>query len=160
MNVTAVAPLRDVQPQSLPKMVSVLTEWEARCGEVVLDLEGEIARVKENTRKRHAENQEYQKLLEDAVKRRQAAANSNLDGAGDDGSGRPGKSSGSRRIDPSRPGVGIGSNKREAEDIEEDDGYFESGEGGAGSRMDIDDGPGSSRGASTRHPKRVVGRKS
>ncbi|KAJ5183554.1 COP9 signalosome complex subunit 7 [Penicillium capsulatum] len=159
VNVTAVAPLRDVPSQSLPKMTSVLTEWEARCGEVVTDLETEIARVKENAAKRHAEEQEYEALLSDAVKRRQAAANSNLDGATSGGSSRSGKPSSSRRMDSWRSAMGVGSNKREADDIAEDDGFFESGEGGAGSRMDIDEGAGSSRGGSTRHPKRVVGRK-
>ena len=155
VNVTAVAPLRDVYPGSLPTMVSLLTDWEARCGEVVSDIEGEIVRIKENAVKRHVEGKMHQKALDEAIRRRQhVLANSGYDGAGG-GVELPGKSSLLGRRRPP-----MGSNKREADDIEEDDGFWESGEGPeAGSRMDIDEGAGSSRG-STRHPKRVVGRKS
>jgi COP9 signalosome complex subunit 7 len=71
INVTSVAPLRDVQPHSLPQMVTLLTEWESRCGEVVTDLETEIARVKANAQKRFAREQGYRDRLEEAVQRRQ-----------------------------------------------------------------------------------------
>lgn len=158
INVTAVAPLRDVRPQSLPKMVSVLTEWEGRCGEVVSDLETEIVRIKANAAKRYAKEQAYQKLLEEAKKHRQATAPK--DGYSNAGNGRPGKPGAFGRRGGSRTGAGAGSNKREADDIDQDDGFWESGEGGeAGSRMDIDEGAGSSRGGSSRHSKRILGRK-
>ncbi|KAJ5292646.1 uncharacterized protein N7443_008599 [Penicillium atrosanguineum] len=148
VNVTSVAPLRDVRPQSLPKMVTLLTEWEARCGEVVSNLEAEIARVKENAEKRHAKERAYQIQLEDATKQRQEAFDVSNAGA----RSRPG--AWGRRGGP-RLGTGMG-NKREADDVDHDDGYFEAGDGESGSRMDIDEGSGS-RGS--RHSKRVVGRK-
>jgi COP9 signalosome complex subunit 7 len=154
VNVTSVAPLRDVQPQFLPKMVTLLTQWEARCGEVVNDLEAEIARVKENAEKRHAHELEYQLQLDDVTKQRQEALNSS--NAMSNGSGRNRPAAWGRRGGP-RLGAGMG-NKREADDIDHDDGYFESGDGESGSRMDIDEGPGS-RGGGSRHSKRVVGRK-
>ncbi|KGO64541.1 hypothetical protein PITC_093810 [Penicillium italicum] len=141
VNVTAVAPLRDVQPQSLPKMIANLSEWESRCGEVVSDLEAEIARVKGDAAKRAARAKAHNEALEEAVKRKQSA----------------GKKGGRRG---GRLGAGIGGSKRDADDIDEDDGFFETYDGGEhGSRMDIDEAPGA-RAGSSRQPKRVLGRKS
>ncbi|KAJ5983382.1 hypothetical protein N7481_005481 [Penicillium waksmanii] len=155
VNVTAVAPLRDVQPQALPKMISLLTEWEARCGEVVSDLEAEIARVKSNATARHAKDQAYQKRIEEAMERRKATGGSSVD-ASSGGSSR-GKldAFGRRPVGRWGAGGGVPGNKREADDIDRDDGFWESTEGAeAGSRMDIDEGP--SRGGS-RHSKRILG---
>ncbi|KAJ5972094.1 uncharacterized protein N7479_002012 [Penicillium vulpinum] len=140
VNVTAVAPLRDVEPQSLPKMIANLSEWESRCGEVVSDLEAEIARVKSDAAKRAARAQAHNDALEEAVKRKQNA----------------GKKGGRRG---GRLGTGLGGSKRDADDIEEDDGFFENYDGGDGSRMDIDEAPGA-RAGNSRQPKRVLGRKS
>ncbi|OOQ91073.1 COP9 signalosome complex subunit 7 [Penicillium brasilianum] len=153
INVTSVAPLRDVPPQSLPKMVTLLTDWESRCGEVVADLETEIARVKANAQKRHAKEQAYRERLEDAVQRRQAETA--RDG-GNSGDGRAGKSGFGRGVD--RMAFGLGRNKREADDFDEDDGFVSGDNGESSSRMDIDEGSGVGRGGS-RQTKRVVGRK-
>jgi COP9 signalosome complex subunit 7 len=154
VNVTAVAPLRDVQPQVLPKMISLLADWEARCGEVVSDLEAEIARVKSNATARHAKDQAYQKRIEEAMERRKGMG---ID-ASSGGSSR-GKLGAFGRRPAGRWGAGGGvpGNKREADDIDRDDGFWESGEGAAeaGSRMDIDEGP-AARGGS-RHSKRILG---
>ncbi|CAI7607616.1 unnamed protein product [Penicillium viridicatum] len=141
VNVTAVAPLRDVQPQSLPQMIANLSEWESRCGEVVSDLEAEIARVKSDAAKRAARAQAHNEALEEAVKRTQST----------------GKKGGRRG---GRLGVGVGGSKRDADDIDEDDGYFDTYDGADnGSRMDIDEAPGA-RAGNSRQPKRVLGRKS
>jgi COP9 signalosome complex subunit 7 len=154
INVTSVAPLRDVQPQSLPQMVTLLTEWESRCGEVVTDLETEIARVKANAQKRFAKELAYRDRLDEAVQRRQPETGREGLSAADK---RAGKSGFGRGFD--RMAFGLGRNKREADDFDEDDG-FESGDNGeaAASRMDIDEGAGVGRGGS-RQTKRVVGRK-
>jgi COP9 signalosome complex subunit 7 len=140
VNVTAVAPLRDVQPQSLPQMISNLNEWESRCGEVVADLEAEIARVKSDAATRAAKNQAQQQAIDEALKKRQ------------DGSWRKNKRTGGRL------GTGVGGSKRDADDIA-DDGFFENMDGENGSRMDIDEGAGA-RAGNSRQPKRVLGRKS
>jgi COP9 signalosome complex subunit 7 len=134
-------------------MVTLLTEWESRCGEVVADLETEIARVKANAQKRHAKEQVYRERLEDAVQRRQAETA--RDG-GNGGDGRAGKSGFGRGVD--RMAFGLGRNKREADDFDEDDGFVSGDNGESSSRMDIDEGSGVGRGAS-RQTKRVVGRK-
>jgi COP9 signalosome complex subunit 7 len=141
VNVTAVAPLRDVQPQSLPKMIADLSEWESRCGEVVTDLEAEIARIKSDAAKRASRAQAHSEALEEAVKKKQST----------------GKKGGRRG---GRLGAGLGGSKRDADDIDEDDGFFETYDSGEyGSRMDIDEAPGS-RAGNSRQPKRVLGRKS
>lgn len=137
VNVTAVAPLRDVQPQSLPKMITNLTEWEARCGEVASDLEAEIARIKSEAGKRAAREHAHSEALTEALNKKAGAA---------------GKKNARRG---GRLGPGVGGSKRDADDIE-DDGFFDDGEG---SRMDIDEGAGA-RAGNSRQPKRVLGRKS
>ncbi|KAJ5089403.1 hypothetical protein N7532_008087 [Penicillium argentinense] len=141
----ALAPLRDVQPQSLPKTISFITGWESWSGYVMANLEADIARVKSNAAKRQAKEKEYQEGLANANERRQATT------AG-------GKKSDAYLFDRQtggRPGGGVGGNKREADDIDRDDGFFETGEGAADSRMDIDEGAGA-RGGS-RHSKRILG---
>ncbi|KAJ5823400.1 hypothetical protein N7447_005740 [Penicillium robsamsonii] len=141
VNVTAVAPLRDVQPQSLPKMIANLGEWESRCGEVVSDLEAEIARIKSDAAKRASRAKAHSEALEEAVKKKQSA----------------GKKGGRRG---GRLGPGLGGSKRDADDIDEDDGFFDNYDGSEhGSRMDIDEAPGA-RAGNSRQPKRVLGRKS
>lgn len=152
VNVTAVAPLRDVHPQSLPKMISLLTEWESRCGDVVSDLEAEIARVKEIAANRHAKELAYQKLQEEVQKKRAGAGRVNDSYAGH---GRAGTRRGAGGRGGTRSGTGLGSNKRDADDIDQDDDFGEPGD--SGSRMDIDEGAGSSRGS--RQIKRMLGRK-
>jgi COP9 signalosome complex subunit 7 len=138
VNVTAVAPLRDVQHQSLPKMIANMTEWESRCKEVASDLEAEIARIKSEAVKRAVREKAHSDALAEAVDRKYAS--------------EAGKKSG-RRIGR----VGGGS-KRDADDIDEDDGFFDN-DGEQGSRMDIDEAPGA-RAGNSRQPKRVLGRKS
>ncbi|KAJ5679540.1 COP9 signalosome complex subunit 7 [Penicillium macrosclerotiorum] len=157
VDVSSVAPLRDVQPQSLPKMIALLTEWEARCGAVIADLEAEVVLVKTNAAKRHAKEQEHERLLEEATKRRQSAVG--LDSTAGAGNGRAGKAAGVGRRLGGRLGLGMGGNKREADDIDVDDGFASGDNGESGSRMDIDEGAGSSRGSSSRHSKRILGRK-
>ncbi|KAJ5779565.1 hypothetical protein N7457_007285 [Penicillium paradoxum] len=139
VNVTAVAPLRDVQPQSLPNMIASLTEWESRCSDVASDLEAEIARIKSNAAKNAAREQAHNEAVADALsKKASAGAKKNTRRGG-------------------RLGSGIGGSKRDANDIDQDDGFFD--HDGEGSRMEIDEGPGA-RAGNSRQPKRVLGRKS
>ncbi|KAJ6029292.1 hypothetical protein N7499_000438 [Penicillium canescens] len=138
-------PLRDVQPTSLPKMISILTEWESRCGNVVSDLEAEIARVKTDAAKRAHKKYTYDQRLEKAVERRQ--------------NGASGEAGGGRRGNRARFGAGLGGSKRDADDIDQDDGFFETGDGES-SRMDIDEGAGAGARSGNSRSKRVLGRKS
>lgn len=154
VNITAVSPLRDVQPTSLPKMISTLTEWESRCGEVVTELEAEIARIKTDAAHRAEQKYAYGQRLEKAIERRQNGAS----GEGGTGGGG-GSAGGGRRGNRARYGAGLGGSKRDADDIDQDDGFFETGDG-EGSRMDIDEGAGVGGRAGNSRSKRVLGRKS
>ncbi|KAI3037754.1 hypothetical protein CBS147352_10917 [Aspergillus niger] len=67
VNVTSVAPLRDVKPESLGKMIDILTAWETRCGDVIGDIEAEIVRIKTESARRRAEEREKEVLFEKAL---------------------------------------------------------------------------------------------
>ncbi|GLA75126.1 hypothetical protein AtubIFM55763_006389 [Aspergillus tubingensis] len=166
VNVTSVAPLRDVKPESLGKMIDILTAWETRCGDVIGDIEAEILRIKTESARRRAEEREKEVLFEKALAGWGAKMEEKKVGGGGGGGWQQG----------GRGGGVIGGNKREfaADEFDDDDGYWEhgleggDGMGGGGSRMDIDDGAGvrlggGGSGASSgpaRHPKRVLGKKS
>ncbi len=66
--VSSVAPLRDLQPNSIPSMLSILNEWSARCVSTLADLEKQIASIKAEALKRHNEEVEWaahvEKLIE------------------------------------------------------------------------------------------------
>ncbi|KAJ5281188.1 hypothetical protein N7478_006560 [Penicillium angulare] len=149
VNVTSVAPLRDVQPQSLGKMITQLTEWEARCGEVARDLEAEIEAVKANAAIRGIKETEYKEMYDVRVKARKQDAGAPGTGGGV-GNAAPVARRGPLGIRRGPRGL-FGGNKREADDIEQDDGFFDAGDG-----MDIDEGAGSGRGNGSR-TKRVLG---
>lgn len=178
VNVTSVAPLRDVKPQSLSTMITILTEWETRCGDVVSDLEAEIERIKSDAAKRQTRDAARATLLEQAVA-------DVVSGGGDARQAGSGSGSGFSSQQPRGRRLGAGAassgNKREytADDNDEDDdGYFETGnDGGVGvdssgaaassSRMDIDESGGSSStsrsglaAAGARQAKRMLGKKS
>jgi COP9 signalosome complex subunit 7 len=46
VNVTSVAPLRDLAPDSLPAMQATLSTWSQRCDNALADLEARVAEVK------------------------------------------------------------------------------------------------------------------
>lgn len=150
VNVTSVAPLRDVKPQSLPTMISVLTEWETRCGSVISDIEAEIEKIKTDAAERLAKENARAEMLNKAL--------NSLVPEDDAHPKRSGLRSGGRRLG----GGGSSGNKREySADDNDDDGYFENGSddaGAAGSRMEIDEGVGPSRTAA-RQAKRILGKK-
>ncbi|KAJ5715732.1 uncharacterized protein N7483_012913 [Penicillium malachiteum] len=139
LNVTSVAPLRDPAPAVLPGMVAKLSAWEARCGEIARDLEAQTQAVKANTKKRQAKEKEFEQQFKQRVNEHQAESQSQ-GGASRSGKGKKGK--------------GKAAAKREAEDIEEDDGLVDAGDG-----MDIDEGAGAGRstGAGGNRTKRVLG---
>lgn len=180
VNVTAVAPLRDVRPQTVSTLISILSEWEGRCGDIINGIEAEIAKIKDQTIRNGITDRQRTTALEKAI----AAA---ADADGDDNLGgfrgagrnaRPGLRSGrgagvrfggsSAAAAAGGSGSGSNSNKREysGDDLEEeDDGYFDNGSDGGldvygGSRMDIDEGAGAGAGrggGASRQSKRLLG---
>lgn len=82
MDVSSVAPLRDLKPGSVPQMVSVLEDWDRRCETVLRELEGQVRDVRrkaQDWRRREAEH-------EKAVAKKMGEA--------DDGKGKLGKRGG------------------------------------------------------------------
>ncbi|KAI9376013.1 hypothetical protein BJX61DRAFT_26619 [Aspergillus egyptiacus] len=163
VNVTSVAPLRDVKPTSLPAMISTLTAWEARCGSVINDIEAEIAKIRADSAQRRAKEHARTVMLEKTL------ANWNPDAAEASGLGDPAGQGRSKKLGwkprdigaafRNRDFFGGSSNKREFDD----DGYFDDNVDEAdphGSGMDIDEGSGARSGAGTRHAKRFLGKKS
>lgn len=169
VNVTAVAPLRDVKPQSLPSMISFLADWETRCADVITDIEAEIAKVRTASAKRRTKERDDNELFEKTLANWPAIS---ADLAGFESARGPGsKKSGWQGGHPRGAPPGYIGSKREysADDFDDDDGYWDTGFDGAletnlGSRMEIDEGLGSSRagpgGIAARHAKRVLGKKS
>lgn len=165
VRVTSVAPLRDIRPQTVTKMISVLSEWEGRCGDVIGGIESEIAKIKAEAEKNRIREKERTSRVERSV--------AGWDGDKDDGSSAPGggvggsggshaRTKGSSSSKGSKPGIGGrgifpgsgNSNKREFnatagdDDGDGDDGYWDD-DGGVdinsqNSRMDIDEGAGAS----------------
>ncbi|KAJ9309146.1 hypothetical protein DTO217A2_1515 [Paecilomyces variotii] len=164
VHVTSVAPLRDVRPQSVATMISILTEWKNRCGGVIDGIEAEIARIKLEAEKRRAKERARAELLERALNGWEGEDDTD----GESGGGRRG----GLRSKDGKHGFGGGAgpgNKREFNaDHDDDDGYWDNGSDGAGdsgaggSRMDIDEGAGSSSragaagGTGARQAKRIL----
>lgn len=65
--VHSVSPLRDLEPNSIPSMLSTLSSWSARCTSTLLDLERQIAQVKSEAAKRHKQEVEWNKVVEKLV---------------------------------------------------------------------------------------------
>ncbi|KAL4977556.1 CSN complex subunit 7 [Aspergillus desertorum] len=167
VNVTSVAPLRDVKPTSLPTMISTLTAWESRCGSVISDIEAEIAKIRANSaqrrQKEHARAVAIKKTIEKWNADGGEQGQGSLHGQGQDQGGLGSKKVGWKPRDlgaaiRERGFFGGGSNKREFDD----DGYFDEGSNDFdphGSGMDIDEGTGA-RSLGARHSKRFLGKKS
>ena len=134
-------------------MISVLEDWETRCGDVINDIEAEITNIKNNAEKQRAKDKARTTVFEKALEELQS----------EKGGDNAPSSRMARKMARYGPGAGGIGNKREfSSDDHDDDGYFENGSYGgldpvAEGRMDIDEGTGSSRG--TRQVKRVLGRK-
>ncbi|KAL5042178.1 CSN complex subunit 7 [Aspergillus fruticulosus] len=167
VNVTSVAPLRDVKPTSLPLMISTLAAWESRCGSVISNIEAEIAKIRADSaqrrQKEHARAVAIEKTLEKWNAEDGEQGQGGFPGQGQGQGGLGSKKLGWKPRDlgaaiRERGFFGGGSNKREFDD----DGYFDEGSNDFephGSGMDIDEGAGA-RSSGARHSKRFLGKKS
>ncbi|KAI9771141.1 MAG: hypothetical protein M1840_002492 [Geoglossum simile] len=62
VEVSSVAPLRDIPPNGVPAMQATLLEWESRCDAVLSDIELQIREVRRRAAERKARNREYVRL--------------------------------------------------------------------------------------------------
>ncbi|KAL4787277.1 hypothetical protein BJX76DRAFT_319386 [Aspergillus varians] len=171
VNVTSVAPLRDVKPTSLPTMISTLTAWESRCGSVISDIEAEIAKIRADSAQRRTKEHARAIVIEKTLAKwnPESGETGGLGGGG--GLSGQGSNLGSRKMGwkprdlgaaiRNRDFFGGGGNKREFND----DGFFDDGSNDLephSSGMDIDEGAGSRVGppaGGTRQSKRFLGKK-
>ncbi|KAL2860729.1 uncharacterized protein BJX67DRAFT_328924 [Aspergillus lucknowensis] len=168
VNVTSVAPLRDVKPTYLPTMISTLSAWESRCGSVIKDIEAEIAKIKADSAQRRAKENTRLVVIEKTL----AKWNAEPGEAGRLGGDPAGRGSAPKKLGwkardigtalRNRDFFGGGSNKREFDD----DGFWDDNSNeldALGSGMDIDEGAGARTGlgsAGARTAKRFLGKKS
>ncbi|KAK2739927.1 hypothetical protein FQN55_009101 [Onygenales sp. PD_40] len=166
IHVTSTAPLRDIRPQTIPTMISILTEWQSRCGGVIGGIEAEIAKIKSDAEKRRAKEKDRAERVELSIKGWNGDDDESSGGGGSGGSGAgSGAGAGSKHSLPF-PGSGRGpslrshfssgfsgssGNKRDLGDYGDEARYA----GYDGGSMDIDEGLGGTGGA-TRHAKRLL----
>lgn len=86
IQINSIAPLRDVPPQIVDPMISVLSEWEDRCRNVIGGIEAEIAKIRADAEQRHTE----EKLRADRLQR----SLDGWEGEDEDGDGAAGGGSG------------------------------------------------------------------
>lgn len=67
VNVTSVAPLRDLRPQSLPALLQILQTWESRCTSMIGDLEAQITAIRSTAAERSATERKRQEIVDAAV---------------------------------------------------------------------------------------------
>jgi COP9 signalosome complex subunit 7 len=67
VQVSSVAPLRDLAPGAVPSMLTALTTWSDRCTETLADLEAQIATVRAAAVAREKERREAEEKLQSAV---------------------------------------------------------------------------------------------
>ena len=61
VDISSVAPLRDLRPTSVPEMISVLENWDSRCKEVLVELEGQIREVRQKALRERRRGEANQK---------------------------------------------------------------------------------------------------
>ncbi|KAL6713892.1 hypothetical protein ACLMJK_008386 [Lecanora helva] len=67
VDVSSVAPLRDLKPNSIPHMVKVLEDWDSRCVNVLGEIEAQVAEVRKKAVERRRREVEYEKLVAKAM---------------------------------------------------------------------------------------------
>jgi COP9 signalosome complex subunit 7 len=67
VQVSSVAPLRDLAPGAVPSMLSALTTWSHRCTETLSELENQINAVRAAALAREKERREAEEKLQNAV---------------------------------------------------------------------------------------------
>ena len=76
MDLTSVAPLRDLSPCSVPNIISILSSWHSQATEGLLAIESKICEVKDTAAERQRGEKEWKDVFEKA-----------LDSAGKEGPG-------------------------------------------------------------------------
>lgn len=87
VDVSSVAPLRDLKPGSVPLMVSVLEDWDSRCVNVLGEIEGQIREIRRRAQEQRKRETEHEKAVAKKM------------GESEDGKGKLGKRGGGEEAD-------------------------------------------------------------
>ena len=63
VDVSSVAPLRDLRPGSVPRMVSVLEDWDSRCVSVLGEIEGQVREIRRKAQEQRKRDTEHEKAV-------------------------------------------------------------------------------------------------
>jgi len=64
VNITSVAPLRDLPPGSIPALTATLDQWSKQCTSMLTELEAQITNVKQTARQNGQQNKKVQDKLD------------------------------------------------------------------------------------------------
>lgn len=67
VQVTSIAPLRDLSPGAVPEMISILDRWSDRCTSTLEDLEAQILSIRTAAMEREIETAAAEKKMQDAI---------------------------------------------------------------------------------------------
>lgn len=67
VDVSSVAPLRDLKPGSIPHMVQVLGDWDSRCVTVLGEIEGQVVEVRRKAQEARKRETEHEKAVSKAM---------------------------------------------------------------------------------------------
>lgn len=67
VDVSSVAPLRDLRPESVPEMVAVLDDWDKRCVGVLREIERQVMEVRRKAEEARARDLEDERAYERAM---------------------------------------------------------------------------------------------
>ena len=67
VNLSSVAPLRDLPPNSIPSMINTLQAWSSRCTTTLASLEAQIASIKAASLKRQKADAEWAAVVEKLI---------------------------------------------------------------------------------------------
>ncbi|KAH8766743.1 hypothetical protein F5883DRAFT_495771 [Diaporthe sp. PMI_573] len=134
VQVSSVAPLRDVQPGTVPSIVATLQNWSQRCDATLAEIEANIANIRREAARKANDKREWDRTFQAVVNAESTAGGGGGGGGGSYHGAAAGAGSGSKR--------GM---ERLTEDREDD--YDEA--------MDLDDGAD----ANTQNQKRTSRRK-
>lgn len=95
VQVSSVAPLRDVPPPTVAGIVSTLQQWSARCDATLAELEGTVSRIRADAARAFERNREAERVVAAAVADEQK--NPGLSSAAAGGGDAGGRSSRPRR---------------------------------------------------------------
>lgn len=95
VQVSSVAPLRDVQPATVPSIVATLQRWSARCDATLAEIEASIAGIKKEAARTAADKRDWDRTFQ-AVVEAESKDPSDVAGTGQGGPAGGGRGPGRR----------------------------------------------------------------